>query len=89
MASIALIASDGQVTLPDEIRDELGVGPGDAIEFRVEDHHVVVTSVKKKPFSEFRGIFRVDHALDFKEEREIAWREQTRRLTDENPANRG
>jgi hypothetical protein len=50
---------------------------------------MVVTPVKKKPFSAFLGRFQVEHALDFKEEREIAWREQTRRLTEENSANRG
>ena len=32
MASVAL-TSKGQMTLPKEIRDDLGVGPGDRLEF--------------------------------------------------------
>ena len=87
--SIAQINPDGLIALPDDIREEFGLKPGDSLEFRVEDHHMLVIPVKKKRFSEFRGRFQVEHALDFKEEREVAWREQTRRLTDENPANRG
>lgn len=87
--STAQMESQGQVTVPEEIREKLGLRPGDTLEFRVENDQIVVTPVKKKPFSAFRGIFKVEHALDFREEREIAWREQTERLTAENPANRG
>lgn len=87
--SIAQINPDGLIALPDDIREEFGLKPGDSLEFRKEDHHMVVTPVKKKPFSAFRGLFPVEHAADFKEEREVAWHEQTRRLTDENPANHG
>jgi bifunctional DNA-binding transcriptional regulator/antitoxin component of YhaV-PrlF toxin-antitoxin module len=87
--SFTQINPDGLVAIPEDILEEFELKPGDRLEFRKEDHHMVVTPVKKKPFSAFLGRFQVEHALDFKEEREIAWREQTRRLTEENPANRG
>jgi AbrB family looped-hinge helix DNA binding protein len=87
--STAQMQSEGQVTVPEEIRERFDLKPGDTLDFRVENDQIVVTPIKKKPISAFRGIFKVEHALDFKDEREIAWREQTKRLTAEDPANRG
>jgi AbrB family looped-hinge helix DNA binding protein len=87
--SITQINEDGLIAIPDDIREEFELKPGDSLEFRKVDHQIVVTPVGKKPFSAFRGLFPVEHAADFKEEREVAWREQTRRLTDENSADRG
>jgi len=78
----------GRVTLPEDVCKKLGIKPGDVLEVEVEEDRLVIRRGKKKPISEFRGIFQVDHALDFKEEREIGWRDQTRRLANENPANR-
>jgi antitoxin PrlF len=86
--AIAKITSKGQLTVPRQVRDRLGVGPGDSLEFRFEDDHVVVTPVRQRQLSDFRGLFRVDHALDFDEERSRAWSEQTRRLTNENSSDR-
>jgi AbrB family looped-hinge helix DNA binding protein len=86
--SIAQVDSDGLIVLPDDIRDEFGLKPGDSFAVRVDEHHIVMIPVRKKRISGFRGDFKVDHALDSREEREIAWREQTRRHTSESPANR-
>lgn len=39
----ATITSKGQLTLPKDVRDALGVGPGDRVDFvRMEDGHFAV-----------------------------------------------
>jgi antitoxin PrlF len=42
MAWITTLTSKGQVTIPKEIRDELGLKPSDKIVFSLEDGHVTL-----------------------------------------------
>ena len=65
----ARITSKGQVTIPKEIRDGLGVEPGDSLDFQLEDGHVEVKPVHRRRLDEFRGLFPVSRALPFQEER--------------------
>jgi len=37
-----LLTQKSQVTIPKKIREYLGVGPGDKVEFDVQDRHVVL-----------------------------------------------
>jgi AbrB family looped-hinge helix DNA binding protein len=39
---MATVTSKGQVTLPKEIRDRLGLGPGSQVRFDVEDGRVIL-----------------------------------------------
>jgi antitoxin PrlF len=52
------ISSKGQVTIPQEIRNRLGVGDGDRIEFVVEDDRTVIRPFRNDPdpFEKFCGI---------------------------------
>lgn len=52
------ISSKGQVTIPREIRDRLGVGAGDKIEFAIEEGRTVIRPARDNPdpFEKFRGI---------------------------------
>ena len=40
------ISSQNQITLPGEIREKLGVGPGDKVVFIEEDNKIVLVSLK-------------------------------------------
>ncbi len=80
--AIARITSKGQITIPKEVRDHLGVEPGDALDFRVEDGRVEVWPVRRRHLVEFRGLFSVSKALDFTEERAQARTVRGRRLTE-------
>jgi antitoxin PrlF len=53
---MATITSKGQVTIPKEIRDLLGVHPGDAVDFAIQNGQVVVQS-RLKP-SALKGILK-------------------------------
>jgi AbrB family looped-hinge helix DNA binding protein len=55
------VTSKGQVTIPQRLRERLGIGPGSKVEFELaEDGRVVITKVDpSKPMSRFekwRGI---------------------------------
>ncbi|HQZ98464.1 MAG TPA: AbrB/MazE/SpoVT family DNA-binding domain-containing protein [Pyrinomonadaceae bacterium] len=54
----AKITSKGQITVPLEVRKELGVKPGDKLRFeRNSVHEITVHPVRKQsPFEKFRGI---------------------------------
>lgn len=81
-----------RISIPEEASQRLGIEPSDVLELEleVEDDRLIIRKPTKLPVSAFRGLFKVEGApdLDWREVREIAWREQTRRLARGNPANR-
>jgi len=54
---VARITSKGQVTIPAEIRRELGVHEGDSLTFRSSGGVVIVTSAKKPTLAELLAGF--------------------------------
>lgn len=56
----AKVTSKGQVTIPKEVRERLGLRPGDAIEF-VEDRRGfrVQKRVAASPFKKYRGYLKL------------------------------
>jgi AbrB family looped-hinge helix DNA binding protein len=52
------VDANGQVVIPKELRDELGIEPGDEVSFWMHDDHVAVRPVAhRRPL---RGRFRRD-----------------------------
>ena len=50
------VGAKGQVVIPKELRDQLGIEPGDEVSFWLHDDHVVVRPAKhRRPL---RGRFR-------------------------------
>ena len=57
MKNQAKVTSKGQITLPYEIRRELGVRAGDRVEFQKDDTGFHIRAVRtESPFEKFRGI---------------------------------
>jgi AbrB family looped-hinge helix DNA binding protein len=52
------ISSKGQVTVPQEIRNRLGLAAGDRVEFVVEGESTVIRPARSdpNPFEKYRGI---------------------------------
>ncbi len=48
MAASSTISSKGQITVPVEIRNRLGLHPGDRVEFCVEDGHTTLRPIRKE-----------------------------------------
>ena len=42
MDAAARVTSKGQITIPKEVRDALGIAAGDEVVFRVEEHRAVL-----------------------------------------------
>lgn len=77
----ARTTSKGQITVPKEVRDRLGVGPGESLEFELDGDRLEVRPKRRRSVFEFRGLFRTNRmAGSWVEQREAAWDDMTRRL---------
>ena len=56
MTTDATLTSKGQTTIPKQIRDELGMKPGDRMTFTLMPDSTVVMRVKSKRISELAGV---------------------------------
>lgn len=61
--SIATITSKGQVTIPTSVREALNLNAGDKLLFVPEGNRIVVVPIRKRPISDFYGIFASDQPL--------------------------
>lgn len=76
----ATLTSKGQVTIPKEVREALGLGVGDRVYFQVREGGAVMTKVPD--FIELAGSVPVPpelRAVPWKKIREEAWRRATSR----------
>ncbi len=57
MKNSSTISSKGQVTVPQEIRNRLGLATGDRVEFVVEGERTVLRPARSvaNPFSKYKG----------------------------------
>ena len=55
MTADATLTSKGQTTIPKEIRDELGMKPGDRMTFTLMPDATVIIRVKNKNISDLAG----------------------------------
>jgi AbrB family looped-hinge helix DNA binding protein len=53
---MAKVTSKGQITIPKQVRDKLGVQPGEGIGFEEKDGiFIIKKAVKKSPFDKWIG----------------------------------
>ena len=80
--AVARLTSKGQITIPKEVRERLGVSKGDSIEFSFKGRRLELRAVPRRRLTDLQGIFPVSEALDFEHERELAWSQRGRELED-------
>jgi len=56
MTTAATLTSKGQTTIPKEIRDGLGMKPGDRISFTLMPDGTVIMRVKRKSVMDLAGV---------------------------------
>jgi AbrB family looped-hinge helix DNA binding protein len=71
MKNSSTISSKGQVTVPQEIRNRIGLSAGDRVEFVVKNGQTVIRPLRSEsnPFEKYKGILK-----SFRSRKEInAW----------------
>lgn len=59
------VTSKGQVTIPKEIREELGIRPGDEITFEpAEEGYVLTKKVDENRFERWKGAADTDQTVE-------------------------
>lgn len=59
------ITEKGQVTIPKEIREELGIRPGDEVTFeRTDEGYVVRKAVDESRFARWQGVADTDQSVE-------------------------
>jgi len=58
MTTDATLTSKGQITIPEEIRNSLGLQPGDRMTFTLMPDSTVVMRVKTKSVMDLAGVLR-------------------------------
>lgn len=58
MSTDATLTSKGQITIPKEIRDSLGLQPGDRMTFTLMPDSTVVMRVKTRSIMDLAGVLR-------------------------------
>ena len=82
MDAAARVTSKGQVTVPKQVRDALGIQEGDTLVFRVDGKRAILA--RSPNFLELAGTVRVPAA-----KRNVAWDDVLRRArTERAPARR-
>ena len=56
--SVATLTSKGQTTIPKDIRDGLGLAPGDQLDFHLLSNSSVIIRVRRGALKDFVGILR-------------------------------
>jgi len=70
-----VLIKKSQITLPKQVREFLGVKPGDQITFVIEDNSVKIMPVKSKIEENFGKVKPIQKPEDFKQIREFVEKE--------------
>ena len=54
----ARITADGRITVPKEIREHLGVGPGDVVDFQISERGDVVVTAATVDIRMLKGMLK-------------------------------
>jgi AbrB family looped-hinge helix DNA binding protein len=61
--TIATVSSKGQLVIPKEIRDYLGIKPKQKVLLKIVKDHVEIEPLPENPVEAFRGIFKEGSSL--------------------------
>ena len=80
----AILTSKGQLTVPKEVREQLGLEPGDGLVFEFDDDSVRLRVEKRTTLRRLKGSLPSERAYPGKEaERRAALAHVTRKVTGE------
>lgn len=85
----AIVTSKGQVTIPKPVRDALGLGESDVVEFEVRGKRASMTPVEGGFLRWYGSIKPRSRPENFKKMKEDAWRGAAERLIPKEKKQRG
>lgn len=77
------MTSKGQITIPKELRDRLGLSEGDQFKFLIETDEVRIVPIKKKLLSQAIGRITSKESMDIEKMREVAHQEASKHILSE------
>ncbi len=83
MGGLATLTAKGQITLPKEVREQLGLQPKDKLLVMVQGGHIILIPIRMRPLTELFGALPVDGPVpDLSEIREQLRWELGRRIAE-------
>jgi antitoxin PrlF len=84
--SMTTVTSKGQITIPKNVRQALGLKAHDQAIFTVEGNRAILTPVRKRPIMELRGTLAATESFPGHQEiREEVHRQRGEALSQETP----
>lgn len=77
------MTSKGQITIPKELRDKLGLSEGDQFKFLIENDEVKIKPFKKKLLSQAIGRVASEEEVNLEKMREVAHKEAAEHILTE------
>ncbi|MDT8862124.1 AbrB/MazE/SpoVT family DNA-binding domain-containing protein [Alkalihalobacillus sp. MEB130] len=77
------MTSKGQITIPKELRDKLGLSEGDQFKFFIENDEVRIEPVKKKKLSQAIGRINSNEEINIAKMREVVHGEASKQILSE------
>ncbi len=81
MKESTTITTKGQVTIPKEIREALGLNPGDKVVFEKEGSNIVLKPAKT--LLDFRGYAKAQRYISMEEARKMVKHKRGKRIKEE------
>ncbi|HOV88162.1 MAG TPA: AbrB/MazE/SpoVT family DNA-binding domain-containing protein [Syntrophobacteraceae bacterium] len=60
---VVKVSSRGQIVVPKEIREKLGIKPGTRVLFQVVEQHAEIVPLPQKPVKALRGMLKSESSL--------------------------
>lgn len=80
---VSSVSPKGQVTIPEEIRERLGLAPKDKVTFTLEDESVKITPARSRLAASFQAVPALKQSRSLKEMTEIASEEHAQEIAGE------
>ena len=84
MRAVGSVGPKGQVTIPLEMRQRLGIKPKDKVEFALDDGQIKVSPARSRLSEIYRSVPPLDRPLTDQQMSDVAWDEHAQHVARED-----